>query len=110
MPKQDGGPILRSHRETCRGIQHTRPRQLSGNSTTIGSRTKDGILGDPHPGLNSSDFFNEEEDGGRRDHQEQEESEQQSEGTAGDAWWLGLMNALTRASRMRGAQFTPSKV
>ena len=45
------GLILRSHRETC-GIQHLRPRQLSGNSTTIGSRTKVGILGD----LNSSDF------------------------------------------------------
>ena len=28
-----------------------------GNSTTIGSRTKVGILGDPHPGLNSSEFF-----------------------------------------------------
>ena len=25
MPKQDGGLILRSHRETCRGIQHVRP-------------------------------------------------------------------------------------
>ena len=60
MPKQDGGPILRSHRETCRGIQHIRPRQLSGNSTTIGNRTKVGILGDPHPGLNSSDFFSSE--------------------------------------------------
>ena len=60
MPKQDGGPVLRSHRETCRGIQHIRPRQLSGNSTTIGNRTKVGILGDPHPGLNSSDFFSSE--------------------------------------------------
>ena len=41
--KQDGGPILRSHRETC-GIQHLRLHQLNGNSTTIGSRTKVGIL------------------------------------------------------------------
>ena len=57
MPKQDGGPILRIHRETCRGIQHNRPPQLSGNSTTIGSRRKVGMLGDPHPGLNSSDFL-----------------------------------------------------
>ena len=54
---QTRGPILRSRRETCRGIQHIRPRQLSGNSTTIGNRTEVGILGDPHPGLNSSDFF-----------------------------------------------------
>ena len=57
MPKQDGEPILRSHGETCRGIQHIRPRQISGSNTMIGSRTKVGILGDPHPGLNSSDFF-----------------------------------------------------
>ena len=57
MPKQDGRPVLRSHRETCRGIQHIRPRQLSENSTTIGNRTKVGILGDLHPGLNSSDFL-----------------------------------------------------
>ena len=57
MPKQDGGPILRSHRETCRGIHHIRPRQLSGSSTMIGSQTKVGILGDPHPGLNNSDFI-----------------------------------------------------
>ena len=40
--EQDGGLILRSHRETCRGIQHIHPRQLSGNSTTIGSETKVG--------------------------------------------------------------------
>ena len=51
--KQDGGLALRSHRETC-GIQQLRPRQLSGNSTTIGAKV--GILGDPHPGLNSSEF------------------------------------------------------
>ena len=57
MPKHDGGPILQqSHMETCHGIQHSRPRQLSESSTTIGSRTKVGILGD-HPGLNSSDFL-----------------------------------------------------
>ena len=49
---------LRSHRESC-GIQHLRLHQLNGNST-IGSRIKVGILGDPHPGLNSSDFFNSE--------------------------------------------------
>ena len=54
--EQDGGLFLRSHRETC-GIQHLRLHQLNGNSTTIGSRTKVGILGDPHPGLNSSDFL-----------------------------------------------------
>ena len=47
MPKQDGGPTLGSHRETCRGIQHIRNRQLSGSSTMIGSRTKVGILGGP---------------------------------------------------------------
>ena len=57
--KQDGCLILRSHRETC-GIQHLRLHQLDGNSTTIGSRTKVGILGDPQPGLNSSDFFGSE--------------------------------------------------
>ena len=57
MPKQDGEPILRSHAETCRGIQHIRPRQISGSNTMIGSRTKVGSLGDPHPGLNSSDFL-----------------------------------------------------
>ena len=56
-PKQDGDPTLRSHGKTCRGIQHIRHRQLSGSSTTIGSRTKVGILGDPHPGLNSSDLL-----------------------------------------------------
>ena len=39
------------------GIQHIRPRQISGSSTTIGSRTKVGILGDPHHGLNFSDFL-----------------------------------------------------
>ena len=49
--------IFRSHKETCRGIQHIRPRQLSGNSTTIRSRTKVGILGDSHPGLNRSVFL-----------------------------------------------------
>ena len=54
--EQDGGLILWSQRETC-GIQHLRLHQLSGNSTTIGSRTKVGILGDPHPGLNSRVFF-----------------------------------------------------
>ena len=32
--EQDGGLILRSHRETC-GIQHLRLHQLNGNSTTI---------------------------------------------------------------------------
>ena len=73
--QQDGGPILRSHRETCRGIQHVRPRQtqlkpcgiqhlrlhqINGNITTIGGRTKVGILGDPLPELNSSDFFSSE--------------------------------------------------
>ena len=42
--------------ETC-NIQHIRLHQIIGNSTTIGSRTKVGILGDPHPELNSSDFF-----------------------------------------------------
>ena len=52
--KRDGGLTFRSHRETC-GIQHLRPRHLTGNSTTIGEKV--GILGDPHPGLNSSDFF-----------------------------------------------------
>ena len=57
MPKQVREPILRSHGETCRGIQHIRPRQLSGSSTTIGSPTKAGILGDPHPVLSSSDFL-----------------------------------------------------
>ena len=51
-----GEPILRSHGETLRGIQHIRHCQLSGSSTTTGSRTKVGILGDPHPGLNSSAF------------------------------------------------------
>ena len=55
MPKQDGEPVLRSHGETCRGIQHIRPRQISGSNTMIGSRTKDGILGERHPGLNSND-------------------------------------------------------
>ena len=53
---QDGGLILRSHRETC-GIQHLRLHQLDGKSTTIGRRTKVEILGGPHPGLNSGDFF-----------------------------------------------------
>ena len=52
--KQDGGLTLRSHRETC-GIQHLRPRQLSGNSTTVGATV--GILGDPHPGLICCVFF-----------------------------------------------------
>ena len=56
MPKQDGGPILRSHGETCRGIQHIRHLQISGSNTTIGSRTKVGILGDSNLGLNKSDF------------------------------------------------------
>ena len=51
--KQDGDLTLRSHGETC-GIQHLSPRQLSGNSTTTGAKV--GILGDPHPGLNSSAF------------------------------------------------------
>ena len=54
--EQDGGLILRSHRETC-GIRHLRLHQINGNCVTIGSRTKVGILGDPHPGLNSSDFL-----------------------------------------------------
>ena len=57
MPKQDGGLIVQSRRETCRGIQQIRPRQRSGNSTTMGSRTKVGILGDPHLGQKSSDFI-----------------------------------------------------
>ena len=57
--EQDGGLILRSHRETC-GIQHLRLHQLNGNSTTIGSRTKVGFLGDPHPGLNNIDIFSSE--------------------------------------------------
>ena len=57
MPKQDGGPILRSNRETCRGIQHIRPRQLSGSSTMIGSRKQAGILAILILGLNSSDLF-----------------------------------------------------
>ena len=57
MPKRDGEPILRSHGETRRGIHLIRHRQLSGSNTTIGSRTKVGILGDPHPGLNGSDIF-----------------------------------------------------
>ena len=48
--------FFRSHRETCRGIQHIRPCQLSGSSTMIGSRTIVGIVGDPHPGLNSCVF------------------------------------------------------
>ena len=39
MPKQDGEPILRSHGETCRGIQHIRPREISRSNTMIGSRT-----------------------------------------------------------------------
>ena len=42
------------------GIQHFPLYQTNGNSTTIGSRTKVGILGDPHPGLNSSGFFSSE--------------------------------------------------
>ena len=42
--------------ETC-GIQHLRLYQLNGNSNTTGSRIKVGIVGDPHPGLNSSFFF-----------------------------------------------------
>ena len=54
--EQDGGLILLSDKETC-GIQHLRLHQLNGNSTTIGNRTKVGILGDPHPGLYSSDLF-----------------------------------------------------
>ena len=37
------------------GNQHSRPRQLNGNSRTIG--VKVGILGGPHPGLNSTQFF-----------------------------------------------------
>ena len=57
MPKQDGGLALRNHRATCRRIQHICPRQLSGNSTTIGSRRKVGLIGDPHPGLNNSVFL-----------------------------------------------------
>ena len=52
--EQDGGLTVRSHKETC-GIQHLRPRQLSGNSTTIGAKV--GILGDSHPGLNRSEVF-----------------------------------------------------
>ena len=34
--------------------------ELSGSCTTIGSRTKVGILGGPHPGLNSCDFLSSE--------------------------------------------------
>ena len=49
-----GGLTLRSHKETC-GIQHL--HQHKGNSTTIGSRTKVGILGDLQPGLKSSFFL-----------------------------------------------------
>ena len=54
--EQDGGLILRIHREIC-GSQHLRLHRLNGHSTTIGSRTKFGILGDLRPGLNSSDFL-----------------------------------------------------
>ena len=48
--------VLVNSVETC-GIQHLRLHQINGKSTTIGSRTKVGILGDPHPELNSSDFL-----------------------------------------------------
>ena len=51
MPKQDGGRALRSHKETCRGIEHVRPRQISG---------KVGIVGDPPPKLNNCEFLNSE--------------------------------------------------
>ena len=66
MPKQYGGPIRQRHRATCRGIQHIRPRQFSGSSTMIGSPTKVGILGDPHPGLNSIGFISVQRSSGRR--------------------------------------------
>ena len=52
--EQDGGLTLRGHGET-HGNQHLRPRQLSGNSTTIGAKV--GILSEPHLGQNSSVFF-----------------------------------------------------
>ena len=53
--EEDGG-LPRSHGETCCGIKHIRPCQISGSNTMIGSATTVGILGDPHPGLNSCDF------------------------------------------------------
>ena len=34
MPKQDGRLTFRNHRETCRGIQHIRPLQISGENWT----------------------------------------------------------------------------
>ena len=60
MPEQDGEPILRSHWETCRGIQHIRPRQISWSNTMIGSRTNVGILSDPHSWLEQYWFFSSE--------------------------------------------------
>ena len=33
--EQDGSPTLRSHRETCRGIQNVRPRQISGTARRL---------------------------------------------------------------------------
>ena len=57
--EQTGGLVLRSHRETC-GIQHLRLHQLNEKITRIGSRTKVGIVGDPHPKLISSDFVSSE--------------------------------------------------
>ena len=54
--EQDGFLIFRRHRKNC-CIQHLSLHQLNGNSTTNGNRTKVGILRDPLPGLNCSDFF-----------------------------------------------------
>ena len=54
--KQDGGLVFRSHRGNLR-------HPTSSSSSTQweqhddGSRTKVGILGDPHPGLNNSNFL-----------------------------------------------------
>ena len=52
--KEDGGPFLQCPRETCR-VQRLRLRPHNGSITTVGRRG--GILGKPHPGLYSSDFF-----------------------------------------------------
>ena len=45
-PEQDG--VITLH-----PVQHLRHRLHTGSSTTIGSRAKAGILGEPHPGWNS---------------------------------------------------------
>ena len=47
--EKDGSLILQRYGETC-GIEHLR-LHLTGSSTMIGSQTKVGILGDPHPGV-----------------------------------------------------------